>query len=160
MTLEESLLKLRLQVLSLGEKHKWWTSSFFTEESISFLEYVFPKTTYATSVIAASEVGKEIHDKAVGTGKFHLFRLPQGLEEKIHRFVLENEALPALLKSTQENELDGLEAMTEYIAIHNEQGPIHIGTVSDVQEEGMIQVLAKHYYEAFNNNYQTFPYLK
>jgi len=160
MNLEETILKLRLQILALGEKNNWWNSCFFSDESISFLEYVFPKTRYATTILAASEVGKEVHDKVIGTGKYHLFRLPQSLEEKIHRMVFESTDLPLLIKSTSENELTVLEEMTEYIAISNEQGPVHVGTVSDLNEEGIIPVLAKHYYEAFKNNYQTYPYLR
>lgn len=157
---EKAIFKLRLQVLALGEKFGWWNSSFFTDESMSFLEYVFPKTKYATTIITASEVGKEAHDQAVGIGKYHLFRLPQNLEEKIHKMILENQELKDVLNRTRENEMEDLEQMTEYMAINCEQGPIHIGAVSDLNEEGIVAVLAKHYFDAFKNNYQTFPYLK
>lgn len=161
MLFEKDIVKLRLQVLLLGEKHKWWDSSFFTEESADFLEYVFPKTSYPTAFIAASEVGKEIHDKIVGTGKLHLFRLPQTLEEKTHRYVMDNEALSDLVKSTLQNEMGALEEMTELIAVHQEHGPVHIGSPTELKEDSnIIPVFAKHYFEAFKNNYQTYPYLK
>ena len=153
---EKEILKLRLQVLSLGEKHQWWNSFFFSDESASFLEYVFPKTLHSTAIIAASEVAKEVHDSAIGIGRFHLFRLPQGVEERIYRLVLNRAESKDVIKTSQNNQLAILEKMTDYIAINNQQGAVYIGTL---KEDNIISVWSKHYFEAFENDYQTFPYL-
>ena len=156
----QSILNLRVIVLSLGEQHKWWPSSFLNETGITFLDFTFPKTKYAAALNAATAVAREAHDKFIGTGKYHLFRLPERLEEKVFQVLSQKGFAEEMLKSSKEKELDKLEFLTEYIAINEQEGPVMIGGDQDLQDEKIITVFAKHYYEAFQNHYKTYPYIK
>ncbi len=155
-----SIIQLRILVLALGEQHKWWPSSFLNETGITFLDFTFPKTKYAAALNAATAVAREAHDKFTGTGKYHLFRLPERLEEKVFQVLSQKGFAEEMLKNSKEKELDKLEFLTEYIAINEQEGPVMIGGEQDLQDEKIIAVFAKHYYEAFQNHYKTYPYIK
>lgn len=158
-TFVPNLLTLRHCVLALGEQHHWWGSNLLSEDSYAFLEYVVPRTTQAAALVAATEVGRTKHDQVIGAGKLHLFRLPQALEEKAFQQLYHGKNAIELAKGIHGHELSKLEELSQLIAISEQQGPVHIGSPSELKDDKILAVFAKHYREAFLNGYQTFPYL-
>ena len=81
-----SLLDLRILILTLGEaRHAgWWKSQFLSPIGQSFLERLYPRSTFAAAVRSASRAARAVHDTNVGKGEvFHLFRLPRQTEQEI-----------------------------------------------------------------------------
>lgn len=155
----QKLLHLRHCVLSLGEKHGWWFSSLLSVDSLVILEYIVPRTRHAAAVIAANEVGRALHDQLVGAGKLHLFRLPQAVEEKAFHLLQDDREAARLIESAKGKELEQLEEMSERIAINEAEGPVQIGSTDDLQDEQILAVFARHYLEAFKQDFKTYPYL-
>jgi hypothetical protein len=82
-------IHLRAVVLALGESADppWWKSKFMSKTGLSFLERLYPRSQFNAQVNAAGKAACEVHDKAVGrVGAYHLFRLPESLEMRIHAF--------------------------------------------------------------------------
>src|SRR4051812_37351470 len=80
------LLHLRLLVGFLGERAQfgWWSSSFFGEYSLRSLEFVAPKTALLAQYHGVVEAARQVHDEHLNVGSYHLFRLPEELEQDLH----------------------------------------------------------------------------
>ena len=77
-----------------------------------FLAFTFPRSVFVAGVTAASEAGKAFHDQRIGKGSvFHLFRLPQTIERRMHHILLSSktDSLRAVIasKDTALNALAG-----------------------------------------------------
>lgn len=86
--LPEFILRLRALILALGESARppWWKTEFMNETGLRFLERLYPRNSFQSSVHAAGEAACDVHDRAVGrVGVYHLFRLPESLETEILR---------------------------------------------------------------------------
>lgn len=147
----DNLIKLRLSVIRLGEKAGWLPFSTPLEESESFLEYVLPKTKTKASLILAMEKACLVHDKNIQAYYYHLFRLPQIIEQRIHASI--NKTI------TIEDPTKELLKISNSIFVTPVKGPVNIGAVSELEEDTTIASIAKHYLEAFTNGYTTYPYL-
>ena len=83
-----SLATLRLLVGFLGEKDHfaWWQSSFFAPGSNAFLAPVFPRTQLLAQYEGVTRAASLQHDDRIGVGDVcHLFRLPEDVEQGLHR---------------------------------------------------------------------------
>ncbi|MEZ5044076.1 MAG: BrxE family protein [Saprospiraceae bacterium] len=150
----EQILKLRIAVAQLGEINNWWKSSFFTESTSTFLDYIFPKLNNS-QIIGASDLIRHVIDHKVGAHYHHLFRLGINYEEQIHRKLLSLE-----LKNYKVEDLfDMLDEVSQGLIVRKSEGPKNIGAIQDLENEGTVQVMAAEYLSAFKNNYQVHPYL-
>ena len=99
------------------------------------------------------------HDESIGIGHvYHLFRLPEDMEQGIHQALLDSEvervlqsvielkaALVHLNQSAPEKKPSG-------------EGPIHVGKISDMQNPDYWRIVAGYYWYAFQENLRIFPY--
>jgi len=158
-----TLLELRLLVGYLGEKeqHGWWSSSFFSAIAASFLEPVFTRTARLAQYNGVLEAGRRVHDASVGVGHaFHLFRLPQEVEQDLHRRAAESlTAEHPVIAAIQykETAVARLGSLAGDGTVHAE-GPISIGSISDLMKPSTAKRLAAHYSEAFASNKRVYPY--
>lgn len=85
-----SLLQMRLLVGFLGERAQfaWWSTSFFGDYSLRYLEFVTPKTARLAQYHGVLEVARKSHDEPIKVGSYHLFRLPEEVEQDLHAMVL------------------------------------------------------------------------
>ena len=84
-----SVLRLRILVLALGEAHMsgWWKTQFLSVTGLSYLNRLYPRSSFAAAVRSASRAAKAAHDSSIGVGNvFHLFRLPQQHERRLEEF--------------------------------------------------------------------------
>lgn len=151
------IAQTKIAVCSIGEKNSWWQSSLFSDSSDQFYQHILPKSKFQAIIVTAFNVAKVKHDESVGPGKYHIFRLPNTLEERIHNYLESN--AEELYKSIKGNELRLLEEMGNYLAIEEKPGPIMVGNANDLNDLSIFQVFAQHYFKAFANNYKSFPYL-
>jgi len=161
--LVETIVKLRLAIGFLGEREQfgWWQSSFFTQGSNAFLSPLFSRTQILAQCNGVTHAAALVHDERIGIGHvYHLFRLPEEIEQGIHRSLHE----PALVQSVQKNitkseiALDSLRKLTGS-QLQTEVGPIRVGNILELGDLKTWQVVASTYLYAFEHDVQIFPYL-
>lgn len=160
--LVERLAKLRLIIGYLGEREQfgWWQSSFFTQGSNAFLSPLFSRTQILAQCNGVTHAAALVHDERIGIGHvYHLFRLPEEIEQGIHRSLHE----PALYQSIQkiitksEIALDSLRKLTgtKYAA---EIGPIRIGNIVALRDLNSWQKVASAYLYGFEQETIVCPF--
>ena len=154
------IANLRLIVGYLGEKeqYNWWASSFLSKSSDSFLKHVFTRTVFLSKYQGVVQAASRVHDGRVGLGDiYHLFRLPETIEQRLHHFVIND---GSLLWNTI---ADIDEAMNELrngisIEVAQKEGPITVGNVDELAMEGTLDTISRLYHTAFKKQTIVFPY--
>ena len=100
-----------------------------------------------------------VHDQHIGIGNvFHLFRLPEEIEQSIPNVVKteEQSTFLAPIASSQ----TALNFLQENSNESNRKliGPVRIGTIPSLQANGIWHEMAALYVRAFNDNEQVFPF--
>ena len=163
----ESLTRLRVLVSVLGESAhmKWWRTEFLTSAGLRFLDRLYPRTSCAAAVRATGVAARALHDSNIGRGGvYHLFRLPETLEEQIHTMARGGyfeEVLPELRSSLGDREaiLSQLDALATDLP-ETERGPQRIGSVQDLRRDKLAGMWAGAYLSAFRQGYRVFPYFE
>ena len=158
----ETLATLRIMVGYLGEQgqHGWWPSSFFSSGSSAFLTPVFPRNADLARYTGVTHAASLVHDERIGMGKvYHLFRLPEDMEQNLHRVVQEvqlwENAAPHILSS--DAALAYLREMADS-SVHDEGGPIRVGDVQNVRRPSSWSTLAALYANGFESGRPACPY--
>ena len=155
--------KLRILVGYLGEKDQsgWWQSSFFSQSSQAFLVPIFSKTSFLAQYHGVKEAASKIHDDHIGVGKgvYHLFRLPENVEQKLHQMVGEID----LAEQMTHKLVDGpsaTAALHAFVAseIDSQEGPIQVGGIKEIEQQKIWGVIAGYYLKAFGEETKVFPY--
>lgn len=154
------LMKVRLLVSFLGERAQfgWWPTAFYDASSRLFLEPIFSKTSQLAQYHGALEAGRRLHDEHLNVGTYHLFRLPEELEQDLHNIVQSgaDEISPTILFQDKQTALDALTSQAGSCK-KDGIGPVAIGNVDEITDK--IQAIASIYAAAFASNAQSFPYL-
>lgn len=155
------IVKLRLAVGLLGEKDhgNWWSSLWATPNATAFLAPIYGARTNTSKYHGLVEAARRVHDNRIGVGRaFHLFRLPEALERRIHDAVVKDNL--ANSSSVRIETKEGAETVLCEFAgqVEASTGPIRLGNVNDLQGRNWLQPLAGQYLGAFRSNQQTFPY--
>src|SRR5690606_19463731 len=84
-----SLLELRTLVDVLEERAQcdWWPTALYEASSRLFLETVFTKTYRLAQYHGVLEAARRLHDEHLSVGSYHLFRLPEEVEQDLHAIV-------------------------------------------------------------------------
>lgn len=155
-----SILKIRQLVGFLGERAQfgWWPTSFYESSGRLFLEPIFAKTRHVAQYHGVTEAGRRHHDEHLNVGSYHLFRLPEEVEQDLHMLVQDEdeESLLTALCHDKQAALDALIAMAG-AAEKEGLGPVAIGTVTDLAEH--LSDMAAIYSLAFKSDAQSIPYL-
>ena len=158
----EAILQLRLLVGFLGERAQfgWWPTSFYEQSSRLFLEPVFSKTSRLAQYHGVMEAARRLHDEHLSVGSYHLFRLPEELEQDIHA-LMQSPNGENLTTSSPQTKEDALKAMAVLApnAAKIAEGPKLIGGIDDIDSPNAIQLFAAAYLSAFQQNLKTYPYL-
>ena len=160
---EVELIRLRFIVGYLGERLQpaWWTSSFFAPGSTLFLTPIFSKTAILAQYHGMQEAASRIHDEriGIGTGVFHLFRLPEAIERELHQFISDSENMDQFIKDLT-SASDALNALASFSDNESRQavGPVRIGGRADLGKIESWRVVANYYQQAFETQSQICPY--
>jgi hypothetical protein len=157
----ENLATLRAVVGYLGEKeqHGWWQSSFFGPGSSAFLSPVFGRTASLAQLTAVTNAAAQIHDEYIGIGDtYHLFRLPEELEQAIHVFLTDPHQSQSLRIQIKNRETAS--AYLEEVSKSPQAGigPTYIGNVEAIRSAVAWEIAATHYANAFAQSTLAFPY--
>jgi hypothetical protein len=158
----ETLAKLRFTIGYLGERNQfgWWQSSFFTPGSNAFLSPLFGRTQILAQCNGVTRAATLVHDERIGVGHvYHLFRLPEEIEQGIHQTLHKPNLGQALLKiiSKPETALDYLRksSASKHPA---EVGPIRIGNIGALHNLDTWQTVASAYFYGFEQETIVCPY--
>ena len=82
--LAEDLAVMRMAAAAAGEDKglAWWCSTFCGSMSGACLAPIFPKTVSLAALTGVPAAACSVHDEHIGR-VFHLFRLPEGLEQAV-----------------------------------------------------------------------------
>lgn len=156
------IIELRYLVGFLGEKSQrnWWPTSFYETSSIRFLEPVFSQTAPLAQYHGAVEAARRFHDENLSAGSFHIFRLPEEIEQDLHEmvqaqlFVLSDSGL-VVDQATALNALSKASSATSDEAI----GPVLAGRIDGLRERALLDKIGAIYQKAMSSDTQALPYL-
>ncbi|HZK95905.1 MAG TPA: BrxE family protein [Prolixibacteraceae bacterium] len=153
----EKLIKIRLIVFQLGEIDAWWPTKIAAGQGVDYLSYSVPKTAQMASIQLSLEIARKSHDTQINYGQYHLFRLKPTDEEKIFDYIKSHHI--SFLKNDRSWLLNELNLISLNISIEASKSAVQVGSIDEIEDDAIIQSLARHYYEAFKADYKTFPYL-
>ena len=154
------ILRLRMAVGLLGEKcsPNWWPSLWFGTNASAFLSPIYGERTGAARYHGVVEAARHVHDNRIGVGRaFHLFRLPETMERRLHDAVAVHDAMSTTdaIASKEDAEAVLQDIAGEAVA---SAGPIRVGKLSDLDNGSWQKKVAACYLAAFESSQQTFPY--
>lgn len=156
------LAQYRMVVGYLGEKEQfgWWQSSFFTQGNQAFLTPLFGRTRTLAQCNGVTHAAALVHDERIGVGHvYHLFRLPEDMEQGIHR-VLHDPAWAQTLQQAiarPETALDYLRKSAGSREL-TEVGPVRVGNIAALRDMTTWQTVAGAYRFAFEQGTLVCPY--
>jgi hypothetical protein len=157
-----TLLQMRLLVGFLGERAQfaWWPTAFYEPSSRLFLEPVFSKTSRLAQYHGVLEAARRLHDEHLSVGSYHLFRLPEEVEQDLHALVQSSagEELASQVPNSKEAALDSLKRLAGADAPAS-VGPTAVGNINDLDSADALTAIAGAYLSAFSQNAKTYPYL-
>ncbi len=158
----KELATLRTVVGYLGERDQfaWWPSAFFGPGSKAFVTPVFGKTHLLAQCNGVTAAAAVLHDERIGVGQvYHLFRLPEEIEQKIQRTLVE-----MALTTSLPDPVTSKEPAMAYLQSHSTTaaqrgvGPTRVGNLHDLYQFAVWGAVAVHYHQAFTQSSQVFPY--
>jgi len=158
----EHLALLRAAVGFLGERGQCgcWGSSFFSPESEAFLSPIFPRTRVLAQYHGVIAAAARVHDERIGVGRvYHLFRLPEDVEERIHRALHEPELSRAIEARVATRE-DAFAFLREKAGAQSATGlgPTHLGPAETIASAKSWRSVAALYARGFEENSEIYPY--
>lgn len=157
-----TLLQLRLLVGFLGERAQcaWWPTAFYEASSKLFLEPVFSKTSPLAQYHGVLEAARRLHDEHLSVGSYHLFRLPEEIEQDLHATAHSSvgEELASQALQSKEAALDALKRLAATGGTSS-VGPTAVGGIKDLDSTDTLKTIAAAYLSAFTQNAKTYPYL-
>lgn len=156
------ILRARLLVAFLGERtqHAWWPTAFYEASSRLFLEPVFSKTSRLAQYHGVLEAARRVHDEHLSVGSYHLFRLPEEVEQDLHNLVLQPEAEEFALREmrSRDTALSSLNKLADAVSA-TAIGPTAIGNTADLDSPSTVKTIAAAYLSAFSQDAKVYPYL-
>lgn len=157
----KQLALLRIAVGLLGEQvqPRWWTSSFCGANGKAFLAPVFPRTQVLAQLHGVSAAAALVHDDHIGVGNaFHLFRLPEDLEQEIHG-VASGEAVGEIsdVMHSADSAMQFIKNSAARVC-KDAVGPVKVGQMTSLREASSWRDVAAFYLSAFEGHKETFPF--
>ena len=157
-----AILKTRLLVGYLGERaqHAWWPTAFYEASSRLFLEPVFSKTSRLAQYHGVLEAARRLHDEHLSVGSYHLFRLPEEVEQDLHNLIQRPEAdefAPQDMGS-KDAALNSLKDLAGAVSVKS-VGPTAVVNISDLDSPNTVKAMAAAYLSAFSEDAKAYPYL-
>jgi hypothetical protein len=157
-----TILQLRLLIGFLGERaqHGWWPTSFFGDYSMRSLEFVAPKTAALAQYHGVLEAARRLHDEHLSVGSYHLFRLPEEVEQDLHALV-QSAQVAAVIRELPKDKETALSSLTKMAnaGVAAAEGPVSVGAISALSEPDTAKAIAGVYVKALSANVKAYPYL-
>jgi hypothetical protein len=157
-----TIATLRAAVGFLGERGQagWWQSSFFAPGGSAFLAPIFGRTQTLAQCTAVRDAAALIHDERIGVGHvYHLFRLPEDLEQRVHAALHEPDLIGAIgeVVSSRDRALEYLREQAEPVG-DTTAGPARAGDLKDLRSPTSWSGVAALYLLGLESGVEVFPY--
>jgi hypothetical protein len=156
------IIVIRYLVGFLGEKSQcnWWSTSFYTPSSVRFLEPVFSRTTPAAKYHGAVEAARRFHDENLSVGSFHIFRLPEEIEQDLHELV-QTQSLDLFAPSLIMDRSTALDSLSNVTGRMTDEpvGPVFVGKIGELRTSAFLNKVSEIYRQSLSSNTQALPYL-
>ena len=157
----KQLALLRVAVGVLGERStpRWWTSSFCGNNGKAFLAPVFPRTYIHAQYQGVVSAAVLVHDDRIGVGNvFHLFRLPEDMEQALQAIV--KYEIYVELTDVMRDVDSATKVLRGYAgsAQKTSQGPVKVGHLSALRDTSVWKDVAAFYLNGFEHQRETFPF--
>jgi hypothetical protein len=155
--------ELRAIVAAVGERTKpaWWHTNTLTDVGLRVTGRVFPRTALLAALKSVSIAAQLDHDQRVGRDRYHLFRLPPEIECDIFGPLINRQELREI-ETAIITDHRGLIACLGRIAEHEKvrpgEGPVRIGSLSDLGTDKWTSVCAAQYLASVESGIRRFPY--
>lgn len=158
----EYVATLRAAVGLLGEKGQagWWPSAFFAPGSNAFLSPVFPRTELIAQCSGVTGAAAKVHDERIGVGQvYHLFRLPEDLEQAIHRIMHESDVAKRIKQHLGTGDA-ALQFLRGSGGTGSEKaiGPTRVAGITSLREPLVWHDVAATYADGFESRTEIYPY--
>jgi hypothetical protein len=158
----ETILRLRAAVGFLGEQGpaRRWPSAFFATASRSFLSPLFPRTLVLSQLQGVIAAAARVHDERIGVGDvYHLFRLPEEIEQSTHHFMSTPQA-EAVLAASYADATSASATLKQLAAKESIEavGPARIATAKEMEHVTAWQKMAALYGFGFRNETEVYPF--
>ena len=158
----QRIITLRYLIGFLGEKSQcnWWSTSFYEASSIRFLEPVFSRTAPLAQYHGAVEAARRFHDENLSVGSFHIFRLPEEIEQDLHEMVQAQllELFDPSLIVDRASALNALSKVSNGTA-DEAVGPVLVGKIDELRASALLDKIGAIYQMAMSSDTQALPYL-
>ena len=157
----KKLALLRVAVGLLGEQSdpQWWKSSFCNSNGKTFLSPIFPRTYIHAQYQGVVSAAALVHDDRIGVGNvFHLYRLPEDIEQHLH-VMARAEFAPAISEVMKD-----VDSATQFLRGYvgdvqkTSQGPVKVGHLSALRDTPVWKDVAGFYLSGFEHQRETFPF--
>lgn len=156
------LLQMRLLVGFLGERAQfaWWATAFFGAYSLRSLDFITPKTSLLAQYHGVVEAARKLHDEHLNVGSYHLFRLPEEVEQDLHATV-QSGVGAGLAKQVPQDKDAAMKALKGLAGASRpaREGPTALGNVAELSAADTLRSIAGGYLWAFSQDAKTYPYL-
>ena len=156
------IIELRYLVGFLGERQQcdWWSTSFYEASSTRFLEPVFARTAPLAQYQGAVEAARRFHDENLSVDSFHIFRLPEEVEQDIHEIVQIKlvELFDPSWIVDRASALNAIAKLTDG-SVELLVGPVLLGKIDELHSPAMLDKIGIIYHQALSTNVQVLPYL-
>jgi hypothetical protein len=158
----ETLMQMRTLVGFLGERNQfaWWPTAFYEASSKLFLEPVFSKSSRLAQYHGVLEAARRLHDEHLSVGSYHLFRLPEEVEQDLHVLWKSSPDTEVFSQppASREAALEALKRLTPTSSRYS-VGPTAVGRIEELDSADILRAIAAAYLAAFTQNVKTYPYL-
>jgi hypothetical protein len=157
-----TLLRARLLVGFLGERAQfdWWPTQFFGSHSLSRLAFATPRTARLAQYHGVVEAARRVHDEHLDMGSYHLFRLPEEVEQDLHALMQDavGVELSGQLTAAKDEALAALKALAGASSTQGE-GPVSVGNIDQLWATATTEAIVAGYLAAFLAGTRAYPYL-
>jgi len=154
----QMLAELRMVIGYLGEREQngWWQSSFFTQGSDAFLSPLFGRTQILAQCNGVTQAAAIKHDELIGVGNvYHLFRLPEDMEQNIHKAL--HEIKPNKILVSKEAAMDYLRK-DSIKPDQSSLGPTRVGDKKSLFDLKSWKLVSGLYLYVFEKGVEIYPY--
>lgn len=156
------IIVIRYLVGFLGEKSQcnWWSTSFYTPSSVRFLEPVFSRTTPAAQYHGVAEAARRFHDENLSVDSFHIFRLPEEIEQDLHEMV-QRQVLELFDPSLIVDRASALSALAKlsHGTADEAVGPVLVGKIDELRSSTLLEKIGGIYQRALSSDTHALPYV-
>ena len=106
------------------------------------------------------EAARRLHDEHLSVGSYHLFRMPEEIEQDMHSLVLSplGEEIAGKLPQMKDEALEAIKQLCPG-DLKVSEGPTAVGSIKDIDSPDALRAIAGAYASAFSRNARAYPYL-